>query len=593
MQFRQAVLVADDRTYQLEPGKSNSFEPFFADFQCNPVPGEHLRKEGSQYSIFLHPKQDMTVQRLEIQFDIPLSAAARFLANGYQSGSETRWLPVTGSVPRLRRPAWGYFGRYGDDLLPGIPRGSGRLHSWTYTLLNDPPGDATFLGSLDESTGFTLFLYDRAHGVLTVRRDMEGLRLSHSFPTLNFVVLHGGEKNVYDAYYQLLGMEPGPVPILERVTIGWTSRLHSAQLSEAVLHKNLDAFAALYATIGQPEFGTEETGSTGLPAAFFQIDDGWQTAVGDWLSVNSALPADMGKVAALIREKQLLPAIWLAPFVASSGSNLVKKHPDWLLKDTKNKPLRVGWNPQWAGWFHALDFYHPGVQEWLAGVFHVVCERWNFEILKLDFLFAVCLAPPPGKTRGQVMYDAVQFLMELTGEKRFHAGSIPLGAALGFVDCCRFGADIKPVWESRFQAFVRRRERAAALPALRSILHRWRLQHICQIDPDVFVLQNDRQQLSVLQQHTVLTINVLFGNLLYTSDDIGEWSSEQIAEYSEAIALRNSLVRSVMEIQEDLYRIDFECRSDEYTAYCNLSGKTRNPVPDVVLSAYETIVLKA
>ncbi len=448
------------------------------------------------------------------------------------------------------------------------------------------------MGSINESTGFTLFLYDQPNGILTVRKDMAGLQLSHSFPALDFVVLKGPEQNVYAAYFQLLGLTT-PEKKQPRPYVGWTSgSVHITDLSEAVLEKNLNAFWDLYGTFGQSEYRTNEDGTTGKPAAFFEIGDGWQTATGDWLSVNRALPADLGKISARIRDKDLLPAIWLAPFVASVSSDLVKKHPDWLLKDTKNKPLRAGWNRQWGGWFYALDFYNPQVQSWLAGVFHVVCEKWNFELLKLDFLYAVCLAPPPGKTRGQVMYEAVQFLQGLMGRKRFVAGGVPLGAALGLADGWGVVAPVHLVWEPRFASFLRRREREGALPALRSLLHRWRLNGAFDIDPDVFILRNDRQQLKPDQQHTVLIINALIGNFLYTSDDVSEWSAEQTAEYMEAVALLGSRVQSVKETAEDVYEIDFEQRSDLYTAYCNLSGKKRNVRADVVLNSYETIILK-
>jgi len=588
MPFRQAILVADLQTYQLVPGTSNSFEALFADFQCNVVSAQETR-----YSIFLHPKQDITLQRLEIQLDMPLSAAARFFANGYQSWSESRWMPVDGHILRLRRMARRHMGNYGDEMIAGIPHGPGRLHSWTYTLLRDDPETVTFLGSLNENTGFTLFLYDHSKGILTIRKDLEGLKLSHSFPALDFVVLKMGEEAAYDAYFQLLGIQPPAAP----PAIGWTSWYrHFTHISEPVLMKNLDSFAAFYATLGHSEYQTVAHVVPEKPAAFFQIDDGWQTEVGDWLSVKPAFPGGMGRIAAQIREKGLLPGLWLAPFVASQKSDVAQKHPDWLLKDHKNKPLKVGWNPLWGGWYYALDFYHPGVQSYLAGVFHMVCEKWGYELLKLDFLFAVCLAPPPGKTRGQVMYEAMEFLRHLAGDKRILACGAPLGSCFGLVDYCRIGGDIHLRWEHRLLAFLRHRERVSTIASLRSTLHRRPLNgRAFHNDPDVFILRNDHQHLSAMQQQTVLVINVLLGNLLFTSDDVGEYSSEQSAEFLEALALRGSRVLAVSELENDLYRIDFEYHEQAYAAYCNLNGKQKSIQPPgtqpLSLTAYETLIL--
>ncbi|MBQ1432352.1 MAG: alpha-galactosidase, partial [Ruminococcus sp.] len=65
----------------------------------------------------------------------------------------------------------------------------------------------------------------------------------------------------------------------------------------------------------------------------FQIDDGWQTAVGDWLSVDKQkFPEGMKVIADRIREKGYIPGIWMAPFVCEKDSVMFAEHPDWLLK---------------------------------------------------------------------------------------------------------------------------------------------------------------------------------------------------------------------------------------------------------------------
>lgn len=588
MHFRQAILTANQQTYQLAPGKPNSFEAFFVDFQCNPTEQE----QGLQYSIFLHPKQDIALQGLEIQFDMPLSDAARLLANGYQSWSESRWISVNGHIPRLRQLARRYMGTYGDEMIAGIPHRPGCLHSWTYTLLRDAPGTMTFLGSLNESTGFTLFMYEKSSGILTVRKDLAGLQLSHSFPALDFVVLEMGEQAAFDTYFQLLGIPAPTAP----PAIGWTSWYrHFTHISEPVLKENLESFAAFYEATAHPKYLPAANTAPEKTCAYFQIDDGWQTKTGDWLSAKPEFPGGMGQMADLIRKKSLLPGLWLAPFVVAQSSELFHKHPDWLLKNDKNEPLRVGWNPFWGGWYYALDFYHPGVQAYLAGVFHMVCEKWGFELLKLDFLFAVCLAPPPGKTRGQVMHEAMVFLRRLAGNKRILACGVPLGACFGLVDYCRIGGDIHMRWEHRMLAFLRHRERVSTIASLRSTLHRWHLNgRAFHNDPDVFILRNDHQHLSAIQQQTVLVINVLLGNLLFTSDDVGAYSSEQMSELSEALALRGSRVKTVFQLKEDLYCIEFEYHHELYEAYVNLTGKAENieiAGKSLQLEPYETIIL--
>lgn len=585
MHFRQAILKVDRQTFTLQPGRSNSFDEIYADFQQQPEAG------GERWSVFLHPKQDVTIRRLEIQFDLPLPPDARFFANGFQSWSESRLYGLNETIPRLPFFARSFMGKYGDELIPDIPRGRGKLHSWTYTLIhrNTARGYAPiekkpavlFAGSLNERTGFTLFLYDRQSGILTVRKDMDGLQLSHSFPALDFWIGEGSEQAVFDRYFDLLEI---PKPEGNQV-IGWTSWYrHFTAVSEETVTQNLEGFAGFCAE-------NERNG-------FFQIDDGWQTAVGDWHSVKPAFPQGMGAVAQKIRARGLSPGIWLAPFVAAKDSELVRKHPDWLLKEKDGRLLRVGWNPHWNGWYHALDFYNNEVRNHLGGVFHTLLDRWGFDLLKVDFLFAACLAPPPGKTRGQVMYEAMEFLHKLAGPKKILACGVPLGAAFGLADYCRIGGDVHTAWEHRLLGLLRFRERVSTIASLRSTLGRWQLNgRAFHSDPDVFILRAEQQQLSPEQQYSLLVINVLLGNLLFTSDDLAQYSPEQTAELQAALDWQGSRLLALNDLGGDFYSIEFENRGQRYFASLNLSSRkfalsATGKAEDMELQPFESIILK-
>lgn len=585
MRFRQAILKVDRQTFALQPGRSNSFDEIYADFQQQPEAG------GERWSVFLHPKQDVTIHRLEIQFDLALPPDARFFANGFQSWSESRLYGLNEAIPRLPFFARRFMGKYGDEHIPDIPRGRGKLHSWTYTFIHRnsdrgyvPPEQrpgVLFAGSLNERTGFTLFLYDRSSGILTVRKDMDGLQLSHSFPALDFWIGEGSEQEVFDRYFGLLEI---PKPEGEPV-IGWTSWYrHFTDVSEPAVIQNLESFAGFCA----------ENGRSG----FFQIDDGWQTAVGDWHSVKPAFPQGMGALSQKIRARGLSPGIWLAPFVAAKDSELARKHPDWLLREKDGRLLSAGWNPMWNGWYHALDFYNNEVRNYLGGVFHTLLDRWGFDLLKLDFLFTVCLAPPPGKTRGQVMYEAMEFLRKLAGPKKILACGVPLGAAFGLADYCRIGGDVHMAWEHQLLGLLRFRERVSTIASLRSTLGRWHLNgRAFHNDPDVFILREERQQLTPVQQYSLLVINVLLGNVLFTSDDLAQYSPEQTAELQAALDWQGSRIIALNDLGGDFYSVEFENRGQRYFASLNLSGhrfslSATGKAGDMELQPFESIVLK-
>jgi len=582
MHLRQAILQIDQQTYALTPNRANSFDEIFVDFrQETPEQGGGVR-----YHIFLHPKQDVTVRRLELQFEIPTQPDDRFFANGYQSWSESRLLRVTDQLPRLRRVARNTMGYSGDEYITNIPRGKGHLHAWTYTYFQRASGKSSlFCGSLHEKTGFTLLLYDQRNSLLTVRKDLSDLRLSHSFPALDIWMDEGEETDLFDRYFQAMALPPPTAP----PALGWTSGYrHFTNISAEILSKDLDSL-------------TDTPITTAASPAYFQIEDGWQTAVGDWLSIQPGFPGGMTRMAADIRAKGLLPGLWLAPFVAAKDADLVKKHPDWLLKDARGRPLRVGRNAQWGGWYYALDFYNGAVRDYLSGVFHLVLEKWGYELVKLDFLFAVCLAPPPGKTRGAVMYEAMEFLRQQVGTRRILASGVPLGSCFGLVDYCRIGGDIHLAWEHRLLAFLRHRERVSTLAGLHSTLGRWALNgRAFHNDPGMFVLREKEQKLTLPQQQTLLIINVLLGNLLFTADDLSQYSPEQTAELEGVLMWRGSRILAVREPETEVYAIYFEQEKERYTAFCNLNGKAvsitnktdKNTNGRIETQPFETIILR-
>jgi alpha-galactosidase len=228
----------------------------------------------------------------------------------------------------------------------------------------------------------------------------------------------------------------------------------------------------------------------------------------------------------------------------------------------------------------------------------MLLDKWGFELLKLDFLFAVALAPPPGKTRGGVMWEAMEFIRHLMGKRAMLACGVPLGAAFGLADYCRIGGDVHLSWRHSLLSFLRHRERVDTLASLHSTLGRWQLNgRAFQNDPDVFILRIENQKLNPEQQQTLLTINSLLGSLLFTSDDLGQYSETQVAEFEDAMMLRGSRIRSVFEIEPDVWGIRFEQDKTQWMAFCNLTGKQKTISPSngnrLELSSFETIILKS
>lgn len=95
----------------------------------------------------------------------------------------------------------------------------------------------------------------------------------------------------------------------------------------------------------------------------FQIDDGYQSATGDWLSIdNKKFPNGMKSVADKIHSKGMLAGLWLAPFGAEFTSKTATQHHDWLIRKKNGHPVTCGIN--WGG-FYALDIEVPEVKNYI------------------------------------------------------------------------------------------------------------------------------------------------------------------------------------------------------------------------------------
>jgi alpha-galactosidase len=223
-------------------------------------------------------------------------------------------------------------------------------------------------------------------------------------------------------------------------------------------------------------------------------------------------------------------------------------------------------------------------------------EKWHFDLIKLDFLYAVCIKPPKNKTRGQVMNDAMVFLRNLLKNQLTLACGVPLGSAFGKVDFCRIGPDVHLRWEDSKRKWLGHRERTSTVVSLRSVLGRWQLnQRAFHNDPDVFILRDSNNKLNFNQRATLLTINTLLGNLLFTSDEVGAYSDEQWSEFESIFKWKNSEVFRVEDLGNDQYVIHFLHDGLNWLAFCNLTNKNaafKFKKEEIVLEPFESLILE-
>ena len=215
--------------------------------------------------------------------------------------------------------------------------------------------------------------------------------------------------------------------------------------------------------------------------------------------------------------------LWLAPLGAQYHSNVAKEHPEWLIKDKFGKPVKCGFN--WNG-FYALDIHNDGAREYIRGFFDTILNEWGYDMVKLDFLYAAAIVPAYNKSRGQLMCEAMDFIRECVGDKLILGCGVPLAPAFGKVDYCRIGADMGLEWSKKIDI---QREGVSTRATLCDTVFRRGLDGRAFLnDPDVFLLRDDNMKMTFEQRKTVALINRIFGSLLFTSDNVGDYDSEKM-----------------------------------------------------------------
>ena len=463
--------------------------------------------------ITLNTKAPLTLKLAEVIYDRYFENNERFFSNGFQSwttsreykrGDEQKGLHPICKLPFAKKyaaPSGDYgFCQYGKNLF----------HGFTYGYIRNGEKVELF-GSLNERTGYTVFYADMKEQVFAICKDVEGVVVKSEYELFDFMHTHGSYDEVFDRYF-----EAYPRKTTGRVEhfAGYTSWYNYYQnINEQVILRDLD--------------GLKRAGSA---ANIFQIDDGFETMVGDWTIDENKFPNGLIPIVDKIHAQGLQAGLWLAPFAAQCKAKIVKEHNDWFLKDKKGKLYMSGM--AWAG-FYALDFEKPEVKAHIKALFDKVFNEWGFDMVKLDFLYSTAINPRNGKSRGQLMCEAMDFLRECCGDKLILGCGVPLGPSFGVVDACRIGCDAENSFKDKFYVGLTNQEVISTRNAMTNTVFRRHLNgRIFANDPDVFFLRNGGVKVAKYndtQKKILARVNSMFGSVLFVSDNVGEYDDKQLA----------------------------------------------------------------
>ncbi len=451
-------------------------------------------------------------QTKEISIPLP-SPAKRYYRHGWQSWSLATWQDV-------------------DQTLQ-IPKPV-RLHSMQYdpVYIREKRPHGSWVGAVEMQNGETLLL--GALG-LDAHVFLEGNKLIGRYENDRgeWLIAEGDEQEVFAQYAAALKYKFSMQPYRRSVP-EWVSNLPENETVSAQKHaprrfKNPPtvwcSWYSFYTHINAKNFTQALHDLGDLPFDVFQVDDGWQRAIGDWIP-NEKFPEGMDGFAAQIRRTERTPGLWLAPLLVVPSSDTYRQHKDWLLRDKKGKLVSAGFN--WSEPLYALDTTHPDVLEWLSAVMSQV-RAWGYDYIKLDFLYAGALpgARHTDMPREQAYRQGLYTLREALGGAYFLTCGAPIIPSLGLCDGMRVGPDVASHWASeRDDLLLANFAIPGTQNAIRTTVNRLWLSPFVHTDPDVAYFASDKNAMNATQEKMLQNLAQIC-NYKATSDMPAWWSAEE------------------------------------------------------------------
>ncbi len=414
----------------------------------------------------------------------------------------------------------------------------------------------------------------RSEGVTVLRRgDTEPLLIGFAGGTRHDGTIRlresaGGIELVVEAFLGEITLAPGAKIVLHDVVhasgasthellVEWAETVgrSSAARTDADFVTGWCSWYHYFADVTEADVRANLSRARDWPLDVFQIDDGYQRTIGDWLHPGERFQSPVARLASDIHAAGLRPGIWLAPFLVAPDSTVATEHPDWLARDAAGNPLIGMINPTWGGGLGGLmltlDTTRPEVADHLAATARALVGM-GYSYLKLDFTFAPRLPgvyADPSRTpaeRVRAGYDAIR---RGAGDDTFLLGcGAPLLPCVGVVDGMRIGADVAPAWGIEVPQRDDQSSGPGALPGyertlpatrnalvqtvLRSFMHR----RLWLNDPDCLMLRRTGTRLAAGQIRAWSEIVARSGGMCVLSDDLSLLGEPERSEFDVLLA---------------------------------------------------------
>ena len=461
-------------------------------------------KQDNHYQMTVIPKTSLKIESAQAFYHYDYQKNEYLLGNGYQSWSLAKEYPIDGKIRGLKFIPGSIVEKYalssyGDYGFYNYKNRAGIVHSYSYTYIRNA-SNFTLLGSLDESLGYTVFEHNTKINQIGIIKELNGLEIDRETILID-VVIENGEEIVIDDYFNLIRSDESKIQSLFGYDTGY---YYSNNISGRIISANLQAIK-----------------DNELPFEAFVIDEGHQKKIGDWLDTDQEkFPEGLEPLVAKTHELGLKAGIYLAPFVASSDSDLHVNHPEWFVKDVKS-------GIEWGG-HHPLNLELKEVQDYLRQVFDYYIDL-GFDIFKLDFLYAPGLIATT-KSKAMMIEMAMKFVRTCLQDKTIIACQVPLFTAFKYADIIQVSCNVSKDYDNNRISRLLQPERISTKNAITSSIYRRHLVKSGIASYSDVVVLNEATQLSPLQKEAISFTNVLFNPVMFVSEDLAAIPANSIIE---------------------------------------------------------------
>ncbi len=465
-----------------------------------------------------------------------------FFRNGYQSWSTARSYRAK---DKPLRP-WLQLVSLASSNLANLPSNvPGIFSSEMYTVITSRGTDEAFL--VGQGPPYNQFFYIKLNLYRKGARESYfeliydfGRKMVMPGETIELGAIHfarGRTHQLVHRYFREVAGRASPRIPRENVH-GWCSwYYYYTKITPGIIRRNLDALRR----------ARDERGAR---IDFVQIDDGYQRAVGDWLSLTPQFEGEMERLADEIRGAGFSPGLWIAPFIATRKSHLLTIHPEYALRDEHGRRIVAGFNFFWPGrYYYGLDATNPRFNEYLRKVVRTIAG-WGYSYLKCDFLFGACLRGGTHHdltlSRAEVLRHGMETIREAaeaaTSEPVFLVGcGMPLTTGIGTVDAMRVGPDTGGYWIEKKGTLLRTGAMVGVRNAVRNSVVRGAMHRTLWLnDPDCLMLRTNGTKLSAAQRRTQINAIALTGGLLLYSDGFTTLEDDVLREIGTIQTITNA-----------------------------------------------------